>query len=60
VSWGSVLEGDCLFATQLVYEACLNVSEKLEPVALVVRALALMTRSPPFNVLYSVGLSKPR
>jgi hypothetical protein len=43
------------------YEAArLNVSERLEPVALVFKALDLMRRSPPFNVLYRVGLSKPR
>ena len=42
------------------YEACLNVSEKLEPVALVVRAPAFMRRSPPFNALNWVGPSKLR
>ena len=42
------------------HEACSNVREKVDPVALVFRALLLTSVTPPSSALYSVGLSKPR
>ena len=38
----------------------LNWIEKVEPVPLVAKWPVLMRRSPPLNVLNSVGLSNPR
>ena len=49
-----------LQSSGLGYEACLNVSLKTEPVPSVWSFPLLMSKSPPFNALNSVGLSKPR